>query len=498
MKRWCVYLAVLGCSIGLYVAVSGWPAWVLLLTVASLPLFSVAVRLLSAEKTAYDSLGLFRFPAAVQEVAYAQVLRPYQPGDHPGRVHWKLWAKTGAMTVREEVILPPPAALRPRAVVPIMLCLGVVLCLFPPGKYAQQMAFLQNLLLRPHRQTAAYVDLGAAGPVAENRQAVLDVVVSQSQLLYLRGQAFDIYDGRFWRGSDWKDDYWPDCDPEGGATVSIATRGVLGIRYFPYYIAGEECRFVCGALENDAGLQEYTYRQQKTGRASGKQIPKQCLQLRSETRAWAEGVLDALFGEERLSETEKVEKIQNFVRNCAIYDKNTPKMSQKTDDFARWFVENGRGYCVHFATAAAVLLRCAGIPARFVTGFAVEVQAGVRKTVVGSDAHAWVEYLEGGVWRVLEATPTKAAAEPVEMRPAAQGKGYGGALVLVGVVMLVLQIWVLLRRRLLEEDVSQLKELAQKAAYSRDGLTPEEEKLYRAHLRKLPRHKRAVYRIFRR
>jgi len=479
LKRWVVYLAVLGCSIGLYVGVSVWWSWVLLLTVAVLPLFSVVLRFFG--KGEYDSLGLFRFPVTVPEPSYEQVLRPYRPGDSPSRVHWKLTAKTGALTVWEEraAAFPRPESSPRRGVITVALCLGAVFCLFPPGKYSQQMAALRKLLLRPVGQ-AAFVDLTAVGPVAENRQAVLDVVATQAQVLYLRGQAFDTYDGKSWSASNsaGKEAFW---SPVGSGEVQIAARSLQGIAYFPY---GGEYRLTGGALENADGLLEYTYRQRSVV-PSAIRASKQCLQLPSDTESWAKKVLDQLLAEDGLTETEKVEKIQNFVRNCAKYDKNTPKMSGETD-FARWFVENGRGYCVHFATAAAVLLRCAGIPARFVTGYAVAVQAGVRKTVVGSDAHAWVEYLSGGVWCILEATPTTQVIPPAEIPADAElaeereGK-YGGLWVLLGMVIMAFPLWRCVKRRLGQspgEDVLKMKALAQKAAYSRDGLTPEEEQLF--------------------
>ena len=76
-------------------------------------------------------------------------------------------------------------------------------------------------------------------------------------------------------------------------------------------------------------------------------------------------------------------------------------------DFARWFLEESNtGYCVHFASAAAVLLQGAGIPARYVTGYVTQVKAGQTVEVKASQAHAWVEYwLPGYGWTVLEVTP---------------------------------------------------------------------------------------------
>ena len=77
------------------------------------------------------------------------------------------------------------------------------------------------------------------------------------------------------------------------------------------------------------------------------------------------------------------------------------------------------GYCVHFATAAAVLLRSAGIPARYVTGYRVNAKAGQPVQVTSHDAHAWVEYYNYRTWGwyILEATPA-APEDPGEAETA--------------------------------------------------------------------------------
>lgn len=99
--------------------------------------------------------------------------------------------------------------------------------------------------------------------------------------------------------------------------------------------------------------------------------------------------------------------IANYVRGSASYDLRTPRMPGEENDFALWFLEDSdTGYCVHFATATAVLLRAAGINARYVEGYTFYAQEGEEVTVREEKAHAWVEYYQTGIgWVVLEATP---------------------------------------------------------------------------------------------
>ena len=90
-----------------------------------------------------------------------------------------------------------------------------------------------------------------------------------------------------------------------------------------------------------------------------------------------------------------VQSIMDYVQNSARYSLNTGRMDDSYTDFAQWFLaESDTGYCVHFATAATVLLRAAGIPARYVTGYMVNCEAGVPVIVESDRAHAWVEYFD--------------------------------------------------------------------------------------------------------
>jgi hypothetical protein len=81
-------------------------------------------------------------------------------------------------------------------------------------------------------------------------------------------------------------------------------------------------------------------------------------------------------------------------------------MPAGTEDFALWFLrESDTGYCVHYASATAVLLRAAGIPARYVSGYLVRTQTNTAVDVHHKEAHAWVEYYIPGIgWTMLEST----------------------------------------------------------------------------------------------
>ena len=71
------------------------------------------------------------------------------------------------------------------------------------------------------------------------------------------------------------------------------------------------------------------------------------------------------------------------------------------------------GYCEHYATAMVVMLRTVGIPARLVTGFLATEwnEYGGYFTVRQRDAHAWVEvYFPRSGWITMDPTPSVSAA----------------------------------------------------------------------------------------
>lgn len=103
--------------------------------------------------------------------------------------------------------------------------------------------------------------------------------------------------------------------------------------------------------------------------------------------------------------SDDISKIVNYIRNAATYDLNY-KFPDNIGDIATYFLNiSKKGVCSHFATAATVMFRSLGIPARYVTGFVAQVKEGQTTTVQNDKAHAWVEiYIDNMGWVQLEVT----------------------------------------------------------------------------------------------
>ena len=96
---------------------------------------------------------------------------------------------------------------------------------------------------------------------------------------------------------------------------------------------------------------------------------------------------------------EKAKAIEQYLKNNHTYTL-TPGDVPRGYDFVDYFLfESKEGYCTYYATAMTILLRCVGIPTRYVEGFVVKAEnhlGGGRFDVLGSNAHAWPEvYFEG-------------------------------------------------------------------------------------------------------
>jgi len=110
------------------------------------------------------------------------------------------------------------------------------------------------------------------------------------------------------------------------------------------------------------------------------------------------------------TEYEMVNAIIQYLAAHERYDVSDVPIPQPRQDYvAQFLFDTHRGYCDNFASAAAVMLRTLGVPARFVTGFAVGAQnemAPDTYVVSEADAHAWIEvYFPRFGWIPFDPTP---------------------------------------------------------------------------------------------
>ncbi len=120
-----------------------------------------------------------------------------------------------------------------------------------------------------------------------------------------------------------------------------------------------------------------------------------------------------------LAETLTAEAEDDYARAAAIrnyvirysYNLNIDAPPEDADGVDHFLFETREGYCDYYASAMAVLLRAAGVPSRYVLGYAPGRydQARGSYNVLELHYHSWVEaYFPGYGWIPFEPTPPNA------------------------------------------------------------------------------------------
>jgi hypothetical protein len=129
-----------------------------------------------------------------------------------------------------------------------------------------------------------------------------------------------------------------------------------------------------------------------------------------------------------MTERQKIRTVERFFATDFIYTLNIPYHDPRHESTPlEYFLKRShRGHCEYFATATVLLLRQAGVRARYVTGYAVPASArhGDTYLVRARDAHAWtlVYNDDSKLWEQVDTTPSNsdiaAAAQSPWWEPA--------------------------------------------------------------------------------
>ncbi|MGE3977572.1 MAG: DUF3488 and DUF4129 domain-containing transglutaminase family protein [Nitrospira sp.] len=104
---------------------------------------------------------------------------------------------------------------------------------------------------------------------------------------------------------------------------------------------------------------------------------------------------------------EKANAVQTYLTHNYRYSLDAP-LAEQDQPLEEFLFIRKTGYCEHYATAMVMMLRTIGIPARLVTGFLATEwnEYGNYYLVRQQDAHAWVEmHLPNSGWIKMDPTP---------------------------------------------------------------------------------------------
>jgi len=131
-------------------------------------------------------------------------------------------------------------------------------------------------------------------------------------------------------------------------------------------------------------------------------------------------VLDKVIAEHGLAKSsprETLAAVERFFGDKFSYSLN---LSGPGNDGSRtisdFLVKDHKGHCEFFATGTTLLLRRAGIPARYTVGYSAQEFSALERAFVvrHRHAHAWTSAFLGGQWITVDTTPARWAEEEGE------------------------------------------------------------------------------------
>lgn len=107
-----------------------------------------------------------------------------------------------------------------------------------------------------------------------------------------------------------------------------------------------------------------------------------------------------------LSDSDIVGKVAAYVQGAATYNLEYDRALDEEEDIVVAFLQTYKeGICQHYASAATLLFRTLGIPARYTIGYVGETISEDWTEITTQNAHAWVEvYIDGTGWVNVEVT----------------------------------------------------------------------------------------------
>ena len=283
--------------------------------------------------------------------------------------------------------------------------------------------------------------------------AFLRVRTEKDSLLYLRKRSYGDYLGSAWAQAE---EGWVSSSLSYVAQA-LSSDGTMQSQVQIQELEESSCLYLPYFSTADGGYDAYVPSTRQTSYTafhmlfpssfSAYSVPEALREQELQYRAYAHEVYTRLPEQTRsslytLCQQAGLTESDNLIRDVAAYVQQTGQYSLETEpypsnDYAVYFLTVAReGCCIHFATAAAALYRCLGVPARVTEGFLINTEGGRFTEVRGSNAHAWVEiYRDGLGWLPVEVTGQSGVDSPAlgasqatpEPSPEAQPSDHGAS-----------------------------------------------------------------------
>lgn len=275
---------------------------------------------------------------------------------------------------------------------------------------------LESLLFRNERREAyglwgpESVPAGSVGLFVDVDGEVISRVGNQA--LFLPYRTRSVEPGPTVTGDvyfDLQGETWLTAAPGSGYTFTLTAQPWNTVNYF--FDSNVMDLVAAAPLEEDARLAE---------------IESTCLQVPDTVPDWVRE-LCAELTEDCVTPYPKAMALRDYLEETCTYTL-TPGDPDPEEDFVAAFLRDKQGYCTYYASALTVMCRLCGVPARYVTGYAMVYDPAMGRCVATQyTAHAWTEIylahigwvpvdaLTGTVFRIPErefSSETKPARSP--------------------------------------------------------------------------------------
>lgn len=255
-------------------------------------------------------------------------------------------------------------------------------------------------------------------------------VVGLRGVTHLRGAAYDTYEDGRWAPALFNQKFRSVTDRELRADAAgerlrfVRFSEENQLLFLPAWAAGvpnAEAASMLWSPENGCAVQgqgavfmPYTYEAVKAAseehqgplrRPLNEETRRRCLHLPGDLDARIRRLARAIGGKLRTPEA-RVAAVEQYLLANHRYSLNfRPRGGDPVADF---LALKAAAHCQYFAAGTVLLLRCLGVPARYVNGYYAHESGGPGVTIVRRrDAHAWAEvWLDGYGWKTVDATPS--------------------------------------------------------------------------------------------
>ena len=279
--------------------------------------------------------------------------------------------------------------------------------------------------------------LGGGGGSSADPVVVMQVKSDKTGMIYMRLMSYGDYTGSGWNEADKRyiqllDNMYSynylagDAMKNSGMTAANLEVKNLSTQYFlPYYLAmkpgdydlpNNDVMFT-NLHDGEYSVKYYLYSGDGSNlspvsytteeQAYREFVYNNYLYVDEETKDFLLGII----AEEGfdVSDSDIVNKVAAYIMASATYDLKYNTDLDQESNVVKAFLETYKtGVCRHYASAATLMFRTLGIPARYTIGYSGATEAGMWTEITSKTAHAWVEiYVDGVGWIVVEATPAQ-------------------------------------------------------------------------------------------